>query len=308
MEQRKFCPICNEHRGEVEFSICYDSSKIKEFFNSFYGDRRNIESRINMEFFHGEKLIIRYCPKCKFYWHEYILGKDGMIELYEQWTDPNYSRQQRNDWSRRRSSINKALYIEGFFKGKKKPEELRVLDFGMGWGGYLMSVNALGSEAHGVEISKVRRDSVKNKNIKTYADLSELDGKFDVIASHQTFEHVPNPKKTLSSLVEMLNPDGFLHINTPIAKGKPNMSRVLRKGPFTPPEHINGFTPHSIVRLVNMCNLVPVPMDQRCYNPKGSIKQRVKYILSATNTLWLYDILKWQKTPNFFTPAGSDLK
>lgn len=308
MNCRLQCPLCRSKQGESLFAIDYDSESVLQFLDNFYGDRQSIENRVQVEYLRDEELIIRYCSDCDFYWHEYILDSRGMESLYEEWINAEHSRQKRNDWNRRESNIRKAAYLRSAFKNLKQPENLRVLDLGMGWGGYLQAVRAWGCEVHGVEVSDIRREEASAKNITVYKDIAEVSGEFDVIASHQTFEHIPDPSGTLASLRERLADDGLLHVTTPTASRPVSAETVLTKGAFQPLEHINGFTQDSMVRLMDNHDLTPVSLSEPFLpNPQvGGLRSLAKLGLLLTNTYWLYDRLSSRSKPQFFRPRNFD--
>lgn len=76
---------------------------------------------------------------------------------------------------------------------------------------------------------------------------------FDLIILNQVLEHIPLPKELLSRLVEYLRAGGGCRITVPYATLQ---SPILAKGPFQPLEHVNGFTPASLRKIVTDCGLV----------------------------------------------------
>lgn len=308
MLRRSECPLCRSSRGEPLFTIDYDSDQVLDFLDNFYGDRRGHENRVEVEYLKGEELVIRHCSDCDFYWHEYILDDEGMESLYEEWVGTEYSRQKRNDWGQRHANVSKASYLRSYFEGLKQPEDLRVLDFGMGWGGYLQAVRAWGCEVHGVEISDVRREKARAEGVTVYKNIAEVDGEFDVVASHQTFEHIPDPSETVASLRKLVADNGVMHISTPIATRPVSTKTVLTKGPFQPLEHINGFTRDSMIAMMDNHNLTPLSINKSSVrNPRGGgVRDWAKLGLHVTNTYWLaYRVIR-NGFPKFFTPDGSD--
>ena len=309
MRRRPDCPICHSHAGEVEFALPYDAPEVETYLDEFYGTRQNVQNRVEMTFLRDERLVVRRCPDCDLYWHEYVLDDEGMYELYEHWIDATHSRQKRNDWERRRGKVEMASSLQGFFEGQTGPEDVRVLDFGMGWGTYAQAVSAWGCDVHGVEISETRRARVDETEITTHESMSDVEGKFDVVTAHQTFEHVPDPSGTLAALCEVLADDGLVHITTPSVTEEPTEDTVLTKGPFQPLEHINGFTRTATLELAAKHDLSPVsPTPGLVSNPvTADMKQRLKTGLRLLNVFWIYESLTgmWRSNaskPQFFTP------
>ncbi|WP_170097751.1 class I SAM-dependent methyltransferase [Haloarcula argentinensis] len=304
MNKRNLCPVCETQSGNSKFSVPYDSSKVKDFFDEFFGERQGIENRVDMSYFEGESLVIRYCAHCHFYWHENILGPDGMEKLYEEWIDAEFSKQRRDDWDRRGRMLEKTFYPPDFFKGVKPPGELRVLDIGMGWGGYLQAMNYWGAETHGVELSEIRRKHVSRNGVDVHESVEDVTGEFDVIALHQTLEHLPDPNKTMVSVGELLQKDGLVHIEVPRIREDPTKENVLKKSGFNPPAHINGFTRDSMLELTKKHGLSPIsptPLFRKNVGEYG-IKRKLRRILNITGTLWIYDRFAGeQPMPRFFT-------
>src|SRR5438309_9211696 len=72
-------------------------------------------------------------------------------------------------------------------------EDMVILDFGCGGGFMLEALSA--KEKYGVDINPIARLEAKKKGLPVFKTLSDIPKKeqFDVIISHHTLEHVPNP-------------------------------------------------------------------------------------------------------------------
>jgi SAM-dependent methyltransferase len=82
------------------------------------------------------------------------------------------------------------------------------------------------------------------------SDLSFPDGYFDVVHASQVFEHLPNPKSDLAQIHRILRRGGLLYIDVPNYAA---LSILLGQDDFilnSPPQHINYFTPRTLMRLL----------------------------------------------------------
>ncbi|MCH8004062.1 MAG: class I SAM-dependent methyltransferase [Nanoarchaeota archaeon] len=100
----------------------------------------------------------------------------------------------------------------------KKPGTL--LDIGCALGFFLELALKRGWKARGIEISKVAAGYAKKhqKSPVFNGTLEEVNYKkesFDVITIFDVIEHVPNPKKTILQIKNLLKPGGIISITTP---------------------------------------------------------------------------------------------
>jgi 2-polyprenyl-3-methyl-5-hydroxy-6-metoxy-1,4-benzoquinol methylase len=74
--------------------------------------------------------------------------------------------------------------------------------------------------------------------------LSEKLGKFDVILSFETIEHVTDDFQFMKNLYDMLNPGGTLVLSTPFGQG--------RGKPCSSPYHVHQYTNQEFIELFHM--------------------------------------------------------
>lgn len=97
--------------------------------------------------------------------------------------------------------------------------ESRILDVGCGIGAYLQDLHDIGfRHVEGVD-PFIERDITHPNGVtvrKLYLD--DVAEHFDVIVSHHSFEHVPDPLGTLVQIREHLNPGGIGLVTVPVAE------------------------------------------------------------------------------------------
>jgi len=122
--------------------------------------------------------------------------------------------------------------IVGYLLNKRKPMPVawriigdysdihsKILDVGCGIGGYLNDLHEIGfRNVSGID-PFIDEDIVPSNGVairKMY--LTQVDELFDVICSHHSFEHIPDPLETLLAMKKCLNPGGVAIITIPAAE------------------------------------------------------------------------------------------
>jgi len=147
----------------------------------------------------------------------------------------------------------------------KKPHELKLLDFGMGWGLLARIANAYGCQSYGIEISPIKKEYAIKSGVLIANENQLPTSYFDYINADQVFEHIPNPLQTLKKLVISLKDQGVIRISVPngwnipailndqnwsIPKFQSNSLNAI-----APLEHINCFNEKSLTALAHHADL-----------------------------------------------------
>jgi len=152
--------------------------------------------------------------------------------------------------------------IAAFFPGKD-PADIRVLDFGMGWGFWLLAAKERGHPVTGVDLSAERRSFAADRGVEAAVSSSDLAGRtFDFINAEAVFEHIPAPLSVLREVTGLLAPGGVMRIAVP--DGRRVVSElaapdwVPSKDAVHPLEHINCFTHRALVSFGAAAGLAPI--------------------------------------------------
>lgn len=254
--ERRACPVCGELRHEIVLSLAFSAPEVWDFLARFYAGRI---VRSDLE---GGRYELRRCGACRFLWQGFHLDAEGMRRLYEEWISPEESlaKKTRADvslydgYAREISSIARRL--------GRKPYQLSLLDFGMGWGAWCRMAQAYGYTVAGYELSQRRQQHARAWGIRVIDSLDSLE-RYDYIGCNQALEHVADPHETLARLVAALAPGGLLRLSVPDGR---DMERRLRepgwraaKDALHPLEHLNCFTSDTLARLAARVGLRPVP-------------------------------------------------
>jgi len=238
--------------------MSFSDERVWQFLDRYY------EGRIPRENLESDHYSIARCNSCALLFQENILNDANMYLLYEEWISAE-------------DSLNKKQHAEiSLFKGyilelenacqilMAQPHEIKVLEFGMGWGFWSNLAKTCNFNITGVELSRGRIEFAQKNGVRVIEDISQLvDEKFDYIYSNQVFEHIPDPRETLQKLTNLLSANGVIHIQVPNGKG---MEKELQsaawkaeKDALHPLEHINCFSRETLKILANQAGLSLLP-------------------------------------------------
>src|SRR6185369_14576079 len=127
-----------------------DSPAITEFLE------RQYEGRARLAQLTGAAYELVRCTGCRLAYQRYIPGERLLGELYDEWI-PDSERErlaaQRDVYDPSYWAQQIHFFIEHF---GLHPAEVRVLDFGMGWGEWASMARAFGCDVYGAELSVER--------------------------------------------------------------------------------------------------------------------------------------------------------
>jgi 2-polyprenyl-3-methyl-5-hydroxy-6-metoxy-1,4-benzoquinol methylase len=131
----------------------------------------------------------------------------------------------------------------------------RVLDVGCGTGSLLRVFHTFGWESWGIDLSPWSLRFAEKYGFElvqgTLEERGPSLGKFDLVVSTSTLEHIPAPRPHVDAIAGVLRPGGLAYF-----AGIPNYASAsiqLGVGTFfgnIPPEHANFFTPTTLRRLL----------------------------------------------------------
>jgi 2-polyprenyl-3-methyl-5-hydroxy-6-metoxy-1,4-benzoquinol methylase len=235
---------------------------------------------------------IRHCVGC----HAYYLSPFPSPEMLEKAYDVSYYG--TKDTKFEAGPIERVL--DGFRKhrsqklAKKLPLKARILDIGCGNGNFLEYLSSISDfELHGIErdmTAAARAMSKKGMTIKNspllYGDYPN--DYFDAITLFHVFEHLTNPKETLSIINTILKSGGILYLSFP------NIGSIqahLFKGKWLhldPPRHLIFFTPKDFIALMGERNFACKQVSYLSLeqNPFGMTQSLLNILLKKREVLF----------------------
>lgn len=215
-----------------------------------------------------------------------------MEELYERAISPTASLGKR-ETGNLDSFIARSRRIEKLLSLVKRPQalDIKLLDFGMGWGHLALAAKALGASVTGIEISAQRVKFAQRMGLNVAKNLEELaEERFSVINADQVLEHVPDPLGLLAEFRQRLEPDGMVSVTVPSFA---QVREALMRSRYTPGndalhplEHLQAFSWQALNKMAHMAGLVPLTrreLNQTLFRYLRDLSQR-----NLKNASWVF--------------------
>lgn len=269
---RERCPACGEPGGEPLYDRPYDAPPISTYLERYY----RAQGAFDPAPLAGARFQLDGCRRCGLIWQRQAPDEALARELYEAWIDPETARRRFLDGRSLKNQSRCAgelMLVLGMLA--RRPREVTLLDFGMGWGKWCLMARAFWCPAWGMELSPARLAHARELGLPTLT-WEELDGRrFDFVNTEQVFEHLAEPVPVLRRLAAALAPGGLIKLSVPNGHGMRRRLRRLERGgddvawtargraslvPVRPLEHLNCFDHRALGALATAAGLEPVPV------------------------------------------------
>ncbi len=285
---RTRCPICASE-SKTLYKLSYGHNQLNRFLNEFYGSRAKLKK------LKDDNYKINQCLVCGILFQARVLNQEGQAVLYNEWVDQEQSLRKKQGAKAKlfRQYAGQMEIISRLFD--KTPQQIEILEYGMGWGYWCRMANAFGYRAHGLELSPLRIAHARKLAVEVIEELPETGPRYDFIFSNQVFEHLDNPLDTLLELRDRLKPGGVIHIRVPDGRG---VARHLQRNGWNanldaihPLEHINCFTRKTLIRMGKQAGLETMQPPARLDFSRlwGGIKREI-------NDRWLTTHVYFKKS------------
>lgn len=306
---RSTCPVC----GSSELGELYRTPYMRPPIRTLLEHHATTAQAIDWGPFEGVDYVLRECRSCTLIFQQLVPNEALAAIVYEQWPDPDWAlqRRERHAAARMGQYALEVMQVIEFFG--RPPEELRVLDFGMGWGHWVRMARAFGCRAFGLEISQSRLDHAAAVGIDVLSPEELGTPTLDFVNTEQVFEHLTDPRGTALQLAGSLRPGGILRISVPNAMG---LKRRLRKpdwraprgsrrslGDVTPMAHLNAFNHRALSALGREAGLRLEPIPARLRYRYVPTWQPLRRVLRRTVGLH-YRALRHNDTVLWFRKEG----
>lgn len=312
-ETRDDCPTCGAADTRTIYSTPFSEGGIGTFMREYY--------KVDPHLLAAAPYELQHCPRCDLVYQHHVGSRELLTDVYTKWcwqpSDPDF------DYPAYKEHIteyklspagHEVMIIASYLK--KPYDQIKLLDYGMGWGMFIRIAKQLGVDAYGLELSQPQVEYARSHGIKTITDDELADHRFHFISTEQVFEHVTEPLALLKRLSDSLLPGGIVKVSVPSGERAGELVEMLKDGrysgdyptimPVQPLEHVNSFKRRTIDMMAQLANLTPVtPGLMRYYTflgkggvsirrPKKSLKELVRPFYGYLNRSNLY---VWLRKP-----------
>lgn len=254
--ERLKCPFCQSETFKTLFKKKYSSRELSEFIYKYYKSNKLLKVLQN------EIYELCECMYCKGIFQKNIPDERFLHFLYDELISST-------------ESLNKKVYyiknhekklsqdfqmITSLFE--KKIEDIKILEFGSGWGFWSKFMLNKSLNVRTCEFSDIRHQHLTENNIQNFKSLDNLNIKFDFIYSEEVLEHVTSPLDVLKQLKNLLSENGYMFHRFPssfLYKNKLSERYIPKKDCGHPLEHINIINKNSFIQMckilkIDICN------------------------------------------------------
>ena len=200
-----------------------------------------------------------YCP---IEWPDVILSS-----VYQETIDHEQSRKKTQTVEKKLTMVREWEIILRLMAihGQKSISDLKLVDYGCGWGDFLETVKGPGVEAVGFETDRIKAGHAMEKGLTLLGSVEALKQRapFDVFVMNAVIEHVQNVRALLNLAVEVLKPGGMLVVSTMDFRPRfiqANLQSIMNnRKPLSmylnPVEHVNVYDYTSVMKTLQKHSL-----------------------------------------------------
>lgn len=239
------CPLCKSD----QFSLIVNMNASTIAKNSY-----SLRVIKQLQLSPDEKFPIVRCNHCHFVYSGRLLPIKKLDCIYEQIIDENNDKKYETSWYMITAYLGiwHSMFQSLDESDLNKWQNVKVLDYGAGYGTFLQIAQAPRIKVYGFETSFRRNQYMKTQNIQVISSNEDLKSHspYHFIICNQVLEHVPNPLEIIQTLKSLLHPKGRMYISVPdycddILEENIRLYNEGKKYPLTlnPWEHLNYFSP-----------------------------------------------------------------
>jgi hypothetical protein len=287
--ERNECPVCADSHFETVWRAPFNEGRLAAYLRNYY-----LQDPPAADYW------LCRCRRCELIYQRLVGDEAFLATLYgdwitavaDPWNDLTYAADMADPYGSR--DAHELTTIAAFLG--KPITQLKVLDFGTGWGLWPTIAAKLGAEAYAIELAPHKARFVAKQGVRVIGENEIEAHHFDCINLEQVLEHVSDPLPLLRrlrscSIVKVAVPNA----SAVTGKTVQNLREIIPVQPF---EHINGFTPKALEMLAARAGLIEVrPSISHAYSwlrlglprsPKRIAKELVRPLVTFRSRTNLY--------------------
>jgi len=263
---KRNCPVCD--RSEAVVIMRFTPELLSEI-NAIY------RLEVFKEAVKGKEDFLTYskCRNCGMIYCENVWDDNTLRKVYSAAIDYAKSKDgillinKRASLARTWANILRTLKL----LGKERLGDLKIIDYGCGWGDFLDTAQGHGVNIIGYDTDSKRTALAKERGHTIVEDVDELKsfGPVDIVVMFSVLEHLQDVEYSLNLVKELLKRGGLfvfsvmdyrsIYIKRNANRLKSNLPALTRN--FNPVVHVNLYNYKAVIRTVKKYNLDFVSSD-----------------------------------------------
>ncbi len=211
------------------------------------------------------------CRRCSMVYSLYHLDDRGEALVYNRIIDKDRSKAKILTTRRRMADLERWMNLLSLDVGQRSGKlDLKILDYGSGWGTMLLTAKGPGVTAIGFEVAGHKAQWARDNGITVYGSMDEVYAKapFDILIATSVIEHMRDPRRIIKDMTRLLRPGGYAYFTcviwniTTLRPWKMIRKRIEKGLPIpkevNPWEHLNYFTHAAFLKMLKECGLTPL--------------------------------------------------
>jgi SAM-dependent methyltransferase len=212
--ERKACPVCLSNETEALYSSPYTEDPVRAFVLSHYQG----QGAVNLDYLRGTDFTLCDCKTCGTLYQRNVPNGFLLDKVYNEMISAAtlFPREINNLTIAMFNSIAGEM-TELFARVGKRPSEIRMLDYGFGYGAWARVAVALGAQVYATEISPEKIAFGKEIGVKMIGEDELAAMQFEIVHTEQVFEHLTEPRVDFFKLAARVAPGGIMKVAVPPA-------------------------------------------------------------------------------------------
>jgi SAM-dependent methyltransferase len=282
---KRFCPFCNADKYKILVALQQEQFTKT---NPTYNFDRISELQLKSD----TSYPIVSCYGCEMIYSLFHLDDERESILYNRVISPEISKSKILTWGRRFSDLQRWMGLLELSRISWSSQlEIKILDYGCGWGTQLMVTQGPGVTAVGFDVTSWKLDWGRQQGITIVDSEDELFkwAPFDLCICSEVLEHLRSPRKAINTIASLLRPGAYAYITCIIpAVAKPSGWKKIRrkldqKAPIpkeiNPWEHLNYFTQKKLTKMLKQAGFKPLKRPGKWLGKQYVVAHCVEHIL-----------------------------
>jgi len=256
---RTRCPMCAGLELSSLYKRSYDDARIQECV------RLGFAGHMETNYLAGLDYEILECRACGLLFQRHVPNEAGTRQLFEVWVDPTFVERPEGEHPFNRKMARAVFSFATRYLGRP---QLRILDYGAGFGGLCCLARDFGLDATPLEIVPPYLHILRQRGFEPLLPGQEEEKHYDLVVCTQVIEHTPDPLGIVRALHRALKDDGLalleVHNGRGLKRRLPTVDSLpierykAALEPCAPVEHMNCFTNRTLKRLCRQVSFTPV--------------------------------------------------